>query len=444
MLFIRHNLEIIYKIFMYRKYKYYFNGENMIEMKDLRNVKNIMIFLSDSLRWDYLPNNIKKRGLSIKSVSSSNCTAPSLSSMVTGLYPFRNGVFTFSNKLPKRAFNILNSEKINCSFRTENTWTTYDSYELNPIFRMLNQKKSIPLNKIKPPFIYIEDEKGGHCPYGWYKDDIYREGDCLSFFKDYGKKNISKLLQRYKKGIERSVEEFNNRMDIIIDRGLEESTLIIFCSDHGELLGEYGGLVTHGNMLVPELVYVPITFIHPNIENKIISNQLMRHVDLVPTIVEILGIKVNQKFDGYNIFEKGLSKFGYSYWKFNKEKEINKYKVKVSYEERGLWSINGGYVFKKSFSLGAKWIKATYDLIHPKSVQSIYYRGKLCNNPFQTMTNIPKYYNGYVKSKKVFNKPNIEIEDAKKLIYYIENKKINYDNKNTLKNTIDKLKLKNI
>jgi len=416
----------------------------MITKKDINHVKNIMIFLSDSLRWDYLPEKIKNMGLVIKTVSSSNCTAPSLSSMVTGLYPFRNGVFTFSDRLPKRNFNILDAEGYHTSFRTENTWTSYDCCKLNPIFRMLNQTNSISLQDIEPPFIYIEDEKGGHCPYGWSEDDIYKEGDCLSFFKDYGRKDITELKKRYEKGIKRSMDEFNKRMDIIKKRGFEEETLVIFLSDHGELLSEYGGLIGHGNMIVPELIYVPTVFINPKIEHGLIEDKLMRHVDIVPTIIDILNIKINQDFDGHSILSNGLSKIGYTYWKFKKEKEIMKKNIQVNYEERGIWDLNGGFVFKNNNIKGSSFIKATYDLVHPESIQSIYSRGRLKTHPFHFISNLCKYYSIYTSSYFRFNNPEISSDDAKIIIKRVENKKIRYDERKSLKSAIKSFKIKNM
>jgi len=59
-----------------------------------------------------------------------------------------------------------------------------------------------------------------------------------------------------------------------------DRTLVIFTSDHGELLGEYGGLTGHVRPPCPELVYVPTVFIHPLIKNKKTEESIMRHVDL--------------------------------------------------------------------------------------------------------------------------------------------------------------------
>ena len=77
-------------------------------------------------------------------------------------------------------------------------------------------------------------------------------------------------------------------------------------SDHGELLGEYGDLIGHGEASCPELVYIPIVFIHPSLpKGKTYENEgVLRHVDLFPTIKGILNIKSDQYTDGVNLLQR--------------------------------------------------------------------------------------------------------------------------------------------
>ncbi|MFB6225037.1 MAG: sulfatase-like hydrolase/transferase, partial [Candidatus Paceibacteria bacterium] len=76
---------------------------------------------------------------------------------------------------------------------------------------------------------------------------------------------------------------------------------MIFCSDHGEFLGE-SGLVGHGSPLRSESVYVPTVFIHPDISHTG-REGLMRHIDLYPTILAALDQPIPDHLDGVNLFE---------------------------------------------------------------------------------------------------------------------------------------------
>lgn len=60
-------------------------------------IENVMIFVSDALRWDYLPDSVAKRGVTFKTVASSLFTAASFPSMATGVYPSSHGVYADNN-----------------------------------------------------------------------------------------------------------------------------------------------------------------------------------------------------------------------------------------------------------------------------------------------------------------------------------------------------------
>lgn len=79
------------------------------------------------------------------------------------------------------------------------------------------------------------------------------------------------------------------------ERGLYEDSWIVFTSDHGEGLGEHG-VIGHVRHLYDELLAVPLVIKpplgHPRAEElQSASHQLARHVDLVPTLTDALGLE---------------------------------------------------------------------------------------------------------------------------------------------------------
>jgi len=314
-----------------------------MEFSELKSkINNIVLFVSDSLRWDYTPKLIKTEGKTFKTIASSLYTASSFPSIFTGQYPPKHGVYTWAHTLPSWNRGLLDVPSFNVSLRCETTWTSMGP-EDSQIHKTCGDPSGTKLSELKEPFIYIEDDKGGHCPYGF---EFSRYAwNCPEFFAEYGKKPRSKLIAKYKHGIKNSINNFNKRIKVLKDRGIDENTLVIFTSDHGELLGEYGGLVAHGRPPCPELVYVPTTFIHPEIKG-VIEKNIIRHVDIYPTIMDILGKQLDSEFiDGVNIFENkpeiGLSirEGGYQ-----KAEGIKKY---FNYKAHSVWNKKGGYVFHK-------------------------------------------------------------------------------------------------
>ena len=89
--------------------------------------------------------------------------------------------------------------------------------------------------------------------------------------------------------------------------GQLENTLIIFHSDHGEMLGDHG-LIYKGSRFFEGLVHVPLIFSWPGkIKSDIVSSALVELVDLAPTILDAAGIDIPYYMQGQSLFEKMCS-----------------------------------------------------------------------------------------------------------------------------------------
>ena len=88
-------------------------------------------------------------------------------------------------------------------------------------------------------------------------------------------------------------------LDGLRERGLEQNTIVVFTSDHGESFGE-NGLWSHthlldGNLMVP-LVIAP----RPPSGSRVIDHQV-RLVDAAPTILEMAGLALPPGMDGRSL-----------------------------------------------------------------------------------------------------------------------------------------------
>lgn len=305
---------------------------------------NVFVFVSDSLRFDFLPDEIKNMGISLKTIASSLYTASSFPSLLTGLYPPGHGIYNFSDQLNKEIKTLLDLKDFHTSLWCETTWTESDPND-SQIHRILKNPPGIPLSDIKEPFVFVENDKGGHCPYG-ISSGKYMGGGCPDFFKEYGAKGKEALILQYRKGIDESRRNFLQRIQILKDRGLLERTLVLFTSDHGELLGEYGGLTGHVRPPCPELVYVPTVFIHPGLKLKPSRDSIIRHVDLFPSICAFLGIKIKEKVDGINVFDApNLPGYGFNFIRIKSKKRWAKKRHLFTYQAKSVWDKGGGWVF---------------------------------------------------------------------------------------------------
>jgi arylsulfatase A-like enzyme len=75
-----------------------------------------------------------------------------------------------------------------------------------------------------------------------------------------------------------------------LDRlGLTDKTIVIFTSDHGELLASHGGLQGKGTTTYRQQNHVPMLVVHPEIKGGQRCLELTSHLDFVPTIVALTG-----------------------------------------------------------------------------------------------------------------------------------------------------------
>ena len=83
--------------------------------------------------------------------------------------------------------------------------------------------------------------------------------------------------------------------------GISEKTLVIYASDHGEGLGEHGEQ-THSLLVYDATLHVPLIFNAPSRlpRGKVIHRQTCL-VDVVPTVLALLGEEVPDDLDGVNL-----------------------------------------------------------------------------------------------------------------------------------------------
>lgn len=85
------------------------------------------------------------------------------------------------------------------------------------------------------------------------------------------------------------------------DRGLYERTIVIVTADHGEEFYDHGSW-GHGKSLFNELIHVPLIVRYPPVFPRgNVSIQTARHVDLMPTILDLCDISVSSFMEGRSL-----------------------------------------------------------------------------------------------------------------------------------------------
>ncbi len=90
----------------------------------------------------------------------------------------------------------------------------------------------------------------------------------------------------------------------ILDGPRGATTLVILTSDHGEGLGEHGES-THGTFAYESTLHVPLIFHLPGLSGRVVT-QPVRHIDIVPSVLDALGMEVPKDLPGRSLWNLAL------------------------------------------------------------------------------------------------------------------------------------------
>jgi arylsulfatase A-like enzyme len=152
-----------------------------------------------------------------------------------------------------------------------------------------------------PMPVFSEEEKRGMVPPARRK----RYGD-ESFCTDTSPDAIRGTIAAYHATISHVDAMVGRIMDALKDSGLAENTVVIYTSDHGELLGDHG-MLHKGAFFYECSVRVPLIFRFPDrCGVSGIGQELVSHVDFAPTVAGLAGAAGPKLVQGRTLFDSDL------------------------------------------------------------------------------------------------------------------------------------------
>jgi len=113
-------------------------------------------------------------------------------------------------------------------------------------------------------------------------------------------RQIQEMIAHYYALITHVDAQVGRILDQLAASGLAEDTLVVFTSDHGELLGDHG--FTEKVLMYEQSVRVPLLVRWPNgIPGGQRVSAPVSGVDLVPTLLDLAGIAVPERIDGRSL-----------------------------------------------------------------------------------------------------------------------------------------------
>jgi arylsulfatase A-like enzyme len=140
-----------------------------------------------------------------------------------------------------------------------------------------------------------------------FSDDLSSKPEAQKLFRDedqgqpltaYGEKEWKYYLSYYFRLIEKVDQLVGRVVDRLKSTGQYENTLIVFTSDHGDLMASHRSPFK-GPMMYEELTRIPLVFSWPGVlPESEIREQLNVNADHLPTILDLLELPVPPGLDG--------------------------------------------------------------------------------------------------------------------------------------------------
>jgi arylsulfatase len=87
-------------------------------------------------------------------------------------------------------------------------------------------------------------------------------------------------------------------LDTLDKLDLTRKTIIVFCSDHGDLMGEHG-MQCKGGVFYDALVHVPLIVSYPEyLPTDVRDDSMVNLIDIVPTLFTLQGIEIPSEMEG--------------------------------------------------------------------------------------------------------------------------------------------------
>lgn len=131
----------------------------------------------------------------------------------------------------------------------------------------------------------------------------------------HGQIPFDQFYRRYLETLQLVDESIQKVLEWVIQRGLQDNTMVVYLGDNGFSFGEHGLIdkrhAYEESMRVPMLVWAP-----GMVKPRLVVEQIIMNVDIAPTFLDLAGIAIPSQMQGYSF--AGILKGNNTEWKRSK------------------------------------------------------------------------------------------------------------------------------
>ena len=282
---------------------------------------NVVVYVSDALRADHVGcygarfvntrtiDELAAGGVRFdQAISAAPWTAPSMTSLLTGLYPHHHGYLHWDAVVDPATKTLFGA------FAAADHAVGTFVFDRDYLFKNLPEANVIGTSETldgaiewlrenrSRPFLLFFHSWATHMPYAVLHSDRtdwrVAKREVLEGIQSDSASALEATREAYRQAVERQSEVLlASLLDELETLGLREATAFAFLSDHGESWGERFGdkqdvkgvYHMHGATLNDEIVQVPLVLSAPGRLDPGVVHSQVRSVDLVPTLLELAG-----------------------------------------------------------------------------------------------------------------------------------------------------------
>lgn len=312
---------------------------------------DIVIYLVDTLRADHLglygyplPTSPQLERFATDAITfldaqaQTSWTRPAVASLLTGLVPQAHGVTgrldalpTAIETLPERlqavgyqTAGFITNGNVAAEFAMDQGFETYKRYPelrerpgMHVPARNMGRKALRWIDRQRDPerplFLYLH-ATDPHAPYmplepwrGRFAAAVDPALGAVDFVQGLNQGGATPadlerdLVALYDAEVAQNDDAFGELVDGLSARGLYRDAVVVFVADHGEELADHGGW-EHGITLYAEQLGVPLVIKLPGgVGGGRRIGEMVQQVDLVPTLLQLLGLPVPAGLDGRSL-----------------------------------------------------------------------------------------------------------------------------------------------